>query len=449
MRVVLRNPKRELDLPAPGNVGRLLREPRDRARVGDRHPQRHARRRTTSACTTTTSSRSGPSCPERIADERVRSDGAVGPGRGHRGAPPQRGLLPRLLRAALRGAGAPRDRALRHVRSGRRGSWWRCRAARTRSASGSSCASSATRPTACTSGSASASTPTSPAATSATSRTNAVGSCTRSTSRGEYGFDVEDGSRAAKRAPCSACGLSKRHIFNEAAVRQRLRRARDRSQPRRRGGGAVRQRACGGRRSFSGASTRCCPRRRDSCARSSRSSGLSERELAAYCVLTGIDYIVEECPMAVGNRHLGYKNALNEIEERSPGTKAAFVFGFLERAPRPIHGRGRRRARRPPAVLACAGRRRPGDVCAFCRMRARAVGAPDRGSRRRPSAGATHDRHVRGRRTGPARRQPAPAPSGHARRRRPVPHPRRHHPARRRDRAAPTAAPCARAAARA
>ena len=34
---------------------------------------------------------------------------------------------------------------------------------------------------------------------------------------------------------------------------------------------------------------------------------LGERELAAYCVLTGIDYIVEECPMAAGNKHLGYK----------------------------------------------------------------------------------------------------------------------------------------------
>ena len=36
--------------------------------------------------------------------------------------------------------------------------------------------------------------------------------------------------------------------------------------------------------------------------------------------------------MAAGNRHLGYKEVLNAIEERSPGTKAAFVFGFLERA---------------------------------------------------------------------------------------------------------------------
>jgi len=58
---------------------------------------------------------------------------------------------------------------------------------------------------------------------------------------------------------------------------------------------------------------------------------LSERELAAYCVLTGIDYIVEECPMSSGNRHLGYKNMLNEIEDRSPGTKAVFVLGFLDR----------------------------------------------------------------------------------------------------------------------
>jgi uncharacterized protein (TIGR00269 family) len=102
---------------------------------------------------------------------------------------------------------------------------------------------------------------------------------------------------------------------------------------------------------------------------------LSERELAAYCVLTNIDYIVEECPMAAGNRHLGYKNALNEIEERSPGTKAAFVFGFLER----VHGRfsdeidEAREALQPCAVCSAPT---PGDVCAFCRMRARAVGVP-------------------------------------------------------------------------
>ena len=44
---------------------------------------------------------------------------------------------------------------------------------------------------------------------------------------------------------------------------------------------------------------------------------LAERETAAYCVLRGIDYIVEECPMSGGNKHLGYKDALNAIELQS------------------------------------------------------------------------------------------------------------------------------------
>jgi tRNA-5-methyluridine54 2-sulfurtransferase len=98
---------------------------------------------------------------------------------------------------------------------------------------------------------------------------------------------------------------------------------------------------------------------------------LGERESAAYCVLRGIDYQVEECPMAEGNRHLGYKEALNALEERSPGTKGAFVFGFLERA----HARfadeaeDEREALRPCSIC---GSPTTGDVCAFCRLRERA-----------------------------------------------------------------------------
>ena len=36
--------------------------------------------------------------------------------------------------------------------------------------------------------------------------------------------------------------------------------------------------------------------------------------------------------MAAGNKHLGYKAALNAIEAQSPGTKHDFYFGFLRRA---------------------------------------------------------------------------------------------------------------------
>ena len=37
--------------------------------------------------------------------------------------------------------------------------------------------------------------------------------------RRDHGFDMPNVSRAAKRAQCSACGLSKRHLFDEAARR--------------------------------------------------------------------------------------------------------------------------------------------------------------------------------------------------------------------------------------
>ena len=93
---------------------------------------------------------------------------------------------------------------------------------------------------------------------------------------------------------------------------------------------------------------------------------LGERELAAYCLLQDIDYIVEECPMAEGNRHLGYKEVLNSLEQTSPGTKAAFLFGFLERA--------RERFTTDEGALAgplrvVRGADHRCAVCAFCRLR--------------------------------------------------------------------------------
>ena len=189
-----------------------------------------------------------------------------------------------------------------------------------------------------------------------------------------YGFDVPDGSRAARRAPCSACGLSKRHIFNEAA--------------RTNGydvvatghnlddeaavlfGNVLRWEA-----GYLGRQYPVLPAAHGFVRKVKPLVRLGERELAAYCLLTGIDYIVEECPMAAGNRHLGYKEALNAIEEQSPGSKAAFLFGFLEHA----HHRfvddaiEEREELRP--CLEC-GAATTTELCAFCRMRARATSVP-------------------------------------------------------------------------
>ena len=73
---------------------------------------------------------------------------------------------------------------------------------------------------------------------------------------------------------------------------------------------------------------------------------LTEREMAAYCLVRGIDYVVEECPIAAGNRHLGYKEALNAIEKQSPGSKSAFYLNFLSQMSPLLEGQSASRSRR-------------------------------------------------------------------------------------------------------
>lgn len=101
---------------------------------------------------------------------------------------------------------------------------------------------------------------------------------------------------------------------------------------------------------------------------------LSERELAAYCVLNKIDYIVEECPMAQGARTLLYKEVLNRLETESPGTKQYFYWGFLER---------QREKRSSPAGMTekdqamlhpcgTCGQPTTAEICSYCKLMARA-----------------------------------------------------------------------------
>jgi len=188
----------------------------------------------------------------------------------------------------------------------------------------------------------------------------------------EFGFDIPTGAKAAKRAPCSACGLSKRHLFNQAAV-----------------DGGYDVVATGHNLDdeaavlfgntlrwnvdFLSRQRPVLPAESGFVKKVKPLVRLGEREMAAYCVLTGIDYIVEECPMAVGNKHLGYKEALNAIEEHSPGAKAAFYFEFLDKAA----------SRFEPATVgesevelrpcASCGAPTTGEVCAFCKLVVRAT----------------------------------------------------------------------------
>jgi uncharacterized protein (TIGR00269 family) len=182
----------------------------------------------------------------------------------------------------------------------------------------------------------------------------------------EHGFAIPDAARATKRVPCSACGLSKRHLLNRAA---------------REGGYDVlatghnlddeaavlfgnvlqwhvdylaRQRPV--LPATDGFARRVKPLIR-----------LGERETAAYCVIRRIDYIVDECPMAAGNRHLRYKETLNELESRSPGAKATFYLQFLDQM-LPVLEDVAEQERASVGTCRQCGSPSTGEVCAFCKL---------------------------------------------------------------------------------
>jgi tRNA-5-methyluridine54 2-sulfurtransferase len=188
----------------------------------------------------------------------------------------------------------------------------------------------------------------------------------------DHGFDIPGAAHVTRRAPCGACGLSKRHLFNstalehgydvvatghnlddEAAVLL---------------GNVLRWET-----GYLGRQYPVLPAEAGFARKVKPLVRMGEREMAAYCVLRGIDYQVEECPMAAGNRHLGFKEVLNALEDRSPGAKAAFLNGFFAR------GHERFRAEEDRVELAaCPGCGAPtttGGDCAFCSLRARAAGA--------------------------------------------------------------------------
>src|SRR3546814_4989476 len=79
--------------------------------------------------------------------------------------------------------------------------------------------------------------------------------------------------------------------------------------------------------------------------------------------------------MAIGNKHLGYKEALNAIEATSPGSKFDFYFGFLARASEQFRPKVEADQGELEPCIRC-GEPTPGEVCAFCKLVDRAGGHP-------------------------------------------------------------------------
>ena len=184
--------------------------------------------------------------------------------------------------------------------------------------------------------------------------------------RGEYGYDIPTAAAVTRRVPCSSCGMSKRHLIDKAAL-----------------DGGFDVVATGHnlddeaavllgnvlhwQTEYLGRQVPVLPARPGFPRKVKPLVRLSERETAAYCVLRGIDYIVEECPMAEGNRHLRYKEALNAIEAGSPGTKHAFYFEFLDKAADRFRPEATEAQEGLQACRSC-GAPTTGEVCAFCRL---------------------------------------------------------------------------------
>ena len=195
----------------------------------------------------------------------------------------------------------------------------------------------------------------------------------------EHGYTVPELARLTGRVPCSGCGLNKRYEFNRAALQEGFdilvtghnlddevatlfgnvvhwntdllgRQAPVLEEVVLTSGGATK----------SALVKKVKPLVR-----------LAERETAAYAVIRGIDYVVEECPMVEGNTQHRYKGALAVLEESSPGTKHQMYFGFLKKAAARFTADAGGRDLVPctrcgaPTVVSGAGE----PVCSFCRTK--------------------------------------------------------------------------------
>ncbi|HAV77304.1 MAG TPA: tRNA(Ile)-lysidine synthetase [Anaerolineae bacterium] len=94
-----------------------------------------------------------------------------------------------------------------------------------------------------------------------------------------------------------------------------------------------------------------------------------EREMTAYCLSRGIEYIYEECPFAEGSQSIYYKELLNQLETTRPGAKLTFYLRFLEARKSGNlfieHEVGRAHLHPCPK---CGQPTSTSDLCSFCRM---------------------------------------------------------------------------------
>jgi len=99
-----------------------------------------------------------------------------------------------------------------------------------------------------------------------------------------------------------------------------------------------------------------------------------EREMTAYAIMRGIEYIYDECPFAEGSQSIFYKETLNQLETARPGAKLIFYLNFLEakNSGNLFVEKNVRESQLHPCPK-CGQPTSTSDFCSFCRMIEKAV----------------------------------------------------------------------------
>ncbi len=188
---------------------------------------------------------------------------------------------------------------------------------------------------------------------------------------GIYGASIPDAARLTRRGrekPCSVCGLSKRHIMNRVA--------REHGYDVLATGHNLDDEAAvlfGNAMVWSvdylSRQGPVLPPSHPGLARKVKPLfRFYEREMAAYAIVRGIEYMYDECPHATGATTIRYKELLNQLEESSPGIKLQYVLRFLKA--REEHGLfAQVREQLDLRTCPTCGQPTTNDgACSFCRM---------------------------------------------------------------------------------
>ncbi len=95
----------------------------------------------------------------------------------------------------------------------------------------------------------------------------------------------------------------------------------------------------------------------------------TEKETALYSLLNGIDFIEEECPFSEDATSIFFKEILNKIEERFPGTKLRFYLEYL----RKVYPRFKEDEKRDLKKCKICGEPSPSEICPVCRLKEKVV----------------------------------------------------------------------------